>query len=154
MAHSTHIAVPRTNRYFCHGSYSHVRTGPLVERVNATEPAIKRTRRRRTMWALGAVALVTLGTTGAIFAAVGVTRDAAQKSRQAFAESSTEIASTLKLAIQHEQDLIVSAAGFVMGNPNATEQQFVGWADSVRALERYPELFGFGESVIVPASRL
>jgi diguanylate cyclase (GGDEF)-like protein len=106
------------------------------------------------MWALGAVALVTLGTTGAIFAAVGVTRDAAQKSRQAFAESSTEIASTLKLAIQHEQDLIVSAAGFVMGNPNATEQQFVGWADSVRALERYPELFGFGESVIVPASRL
>ena len=28
------------------------------------------------------------------------------------------------------------------------------WADSVRALQRYPELTGFGESVIVPASQL
>jgi diguanylate cyclase (GGDEF)-like protein len=106
------------------------------------------------MWAIGAAALVALGTTGAIFAAVGVTREATQKSRQAFAESSTEIASTLKLAIQHEQDLIVSAAGFVVGNPNATEKEFTDWADSVSALERYPELFGFGESVIVPASHL
>ena len=71
-----------------------------------------------------------------------------------FATSSAEVASTLKLAIQHEQDLIVSAAGFVVGNPDATEAQFVRWADSVRALQRYPELNGFGESVIVPASQL
>jgi diguanylate cyclase (GGDEF)-like protein len=115
---------------------------------------MKRTRRRRATWVIGATCLFALGTTGAIVAAIGVTRDAAQKSRQAFEESSTEIASTLKLAIQHEQDLIVSAAGFVVGNPKATEKEFVDWADSVTALERYPELFGFGESVIVPASQL
>ena len=48
-----------------------------------------------------------------------VARDAAQKSHRRSPNRLTEIASTLKLAIQHEQDLIVSAAGFVVENPNA-----------------------------------
>jgi diguanylate cyclase (GGDEF)-like protein len=48
----------------------------------------------------------------------------------------------------------VSTAGFVVGSPNASEKQFIRWADSISALERYPELYGFGESVIVPASDL
>jgi hypothetical protein len=128
MAHPRDSPGSPTDRYFAHGSLPHARNG--------------------------AAFLVVLGTTGAIIAAVAITSDAAQKSRQAFVESSTEIASTLKLDIQHEQDLIVSAAGFVVGNPNATEKQFIRWADSVNALQRYPELFGLGESVIVPASQL
>jgi diguanylate cyclase (GGDEF)-like protein len=122
--------------------------------VNAIGPAIGTTRRWRAMWAVAATLLVALGTTAAIVAAFSVSRDGAQKSRQAFAQSSTEVASTLKLAIQHEQDLIVGAVGFVVGNPNATEKEFLRWANSVSALERYPELFGFGETVIVPASQL
>src|ERR1700722_12401762 len=131
-----------------------VSMGGLNARVmsNSTLESVEYMRRRRTTWAVGAALLIALGTTGAVFGASAIARNNAQKSHQVFATSSAEIASTLKLAIQHEQDMIVSAGGFVVGNPEETEAQFVRWADSVRALERYPELNGFGESVIVPAS--
>ena len=117
-------------------------------------PSAKQMKRRRGVWAAGTALLVVLGTTGSLLAAGSIARDGSQKAHQSFALSSAEVASTLKLAVQHEQDLVVSAAGFVVSNPNATQAAFVRWADSVRALQRYPELTGFGESVIVPASQL
>jgi diguanylate cyclase (GGDEF)-like protein len=125
----------------------------------AGAPASKRSfferlRHRRKVWAAGAALLIVLGAVGSISAAATVAGNAAQKSNESFGVSSADVASNLKLAIQHEQDLIVSAAGFVVGNPAATETEFVRWADSVHALQRYPELTGFGESVIVPASQL
>ena len=58
----------------------------------------------------------------------------------------------LQLAIQHEADLIVSASGFIAANPTASNSEFVQWASSVQALERYPELIGFDHSVIVTAA--
>jgi diguanylate cyclase (GGDEF)-like protein len=163
---STDSAGSQTDRYLCHGEFDgfirltdvprRVSSFDAVQpnRVSGIEIAVARAQRQRAVWAMGAAILIVLGITGAVAVAATVTRDGAQKSRQAFTESSAEIASTLKLAIQHEQDLIVSTAGFVVGNPNASETEFIRWADSVSALERYPELFGFGESVIVPASRL
>ena len=109
---------------------------------------------RRPGWVTVVVVLMVLGIAGSVFAAVGVARDGAAKSRDALRSTSNEIASTLALAIQHEQDLIVSASGFVIGNPNATNAQFVAWARSVHALARYPELVSFGHSVIVSAAEL
>ncbi len=82
-----------------------------------------------------------------------VARSAKVVSQRHFRTGSAEIASTLQLAIEHEQDLIVSASGFVIGNPTHLTRQFVAWARSVHALARYPELLGFGHSVIVPAAR-
>jgi diguanylate cyclase (GGDEF)-like protein len=117
-------------------------------------PSAEQVKRRRGVWAAGAALLVVLGTTGSLFAAGALARDGSQKSHQSFALASAEVASTLKLDIQHEQDLVVSAAGFVVSDPNATQTEFVRWADAVHALQRYPELTGFGESVIVPASQL
>ena len=73
---------------------------------------------------------------------------------RSFISSSTAIAATLQLAILHEQDLMSSASGFIAGDPNASNQQFVQWATSVDALARYPELIGFGYSVIVTAAEL
>jgi hypothetical protein len=58
----------------------------------------------------------------------------------------------LQLAIVHEQDLAVSAAPSVGGNPDATQTQSVRSANSIRALQRQPDLPGFGETVMVPAS--
>ena len=68
--------------------------------------------------------------------------------------SAAGIASTLNLAIQHEQDLAVSAGAFVVGNPDATQAEFAQWTDSVRAFVRYPELQGIAELEMVPASQL
>jgi hypothetical protein len=68
--------------------------------------------------------------------------------------SSAEVASTLRLAIQHQDDLVVNASGFVVANPDASEAAFRAWATSVHVLDRYPEVLGFGFTVIVPASGL
>jgi diguanylate cyclase (GGDEF)-like protein len=109
---------------------------------------------RRPGWATVAAALLVFGIAGSVVGAAAVARNGAQSSRRAFRSQATDIASTLQLAIEHEQDLISGASGFVVGNPGASDAQFVAWARSVHALARYPELLGFGHSVIVPAAGL
>jgi diguanylate cyclase (GGDEF)-like protein len=109
---------------------------------------------RRHVWLGVAALLVVVGTFGSVFAAHELARNDAQTSRQAFVTSSTEIASTLKLAIQHEQDLAVGAGAFFADNPDASQADFVQWTSSVRAFQRYPELETIAEVTIVPASQL
>src|ERR1039458_7793444 len=113
-----------------------------------------RFRGERRLWSAAAGLLVALGSTGAVVAAGIPSPSDSAKARQTFVSSSQPVASTLKLAIQHTADLVVSAGGFVAANPNASNRQFVQWANSVRALQRYPELFGLGHVVIVPAAKL
>jgi diguanylate cyclase (GGDEF)-like protein len=109
---------------------------------------------RRTLWGAVAGVLLVSGIASAVGAAGMVARAAGVNSQRAFRSRSAEIASTLQLAIQHEQDLIFSASAFVIGDPNASNAQFVAWARSEHALARYPELVGIGHSVIVPAAQL
>jgi diguanylate cyclase (GGDEF)-like protein len=101
-----------------------------------------------------AAALVVVGTLGSVLAAHTVSQNGAQRSRQNLTTSSTEIAATLKLAIQHEQDLAVSAGGFFAEIPDASEADFLQWTSSVRAFERYPELRSIGVLELVPAAAL
>ncbi|MET4096819.1 signal transduction histidine kinase [Arthrobacter sp. UYCu712] len=110
--------------------------------------------RRSLVWALVAAVLILGGTCGAAFAAVTEAHNNAQKSRTAFESSSDEIASTLQLAVQHEDDLSLSGAAYLAGNPDGSNAQFLQWSDSIRALERYPELHDYGNAVFVPAEAL
>jgi diguanylate cyclase (GGDEF)-like protein len=109
---------------------------------------------RRNVWLAAAAALVVVGTVGSVFGARAVGRNDGQKSREAFVASSTEIASTLKLAIQHEQDLAVSAESFFADEPDASQAEFLQWTSTAQAFERYPELQAIAEVTIVPASEL
>ncbi|MGP0107416.1 MAG: EAL domain-containing protein [Acidimicrobiales bacterium] len=109
---------------------------------------------RRYLWLTAATLLVLLGAIGSALGAWVVARSDGQRSHQAFVTSAAGIASTLNLAIQHEQDLAVSAGAFVVGNPDATQAEFAQWTDSVRAFVRYPELQGIAELEMVPASQL
>ena len=59
-------------------------------------------RPRPHIWLVVSVLLVVVGTLGSVLGAQAVARSDSQKSRQSFVTSSGEIASTLKLAIQHE----------------------------------------------------
>jgi hypothetical protein len=88
------------------------------------------TSHRQRVWAAGAALLIALGVTGSVLGAGAISHTDAQQANSSFGASSAEIASTLQLAIQHEQDLVVSAAAFVIGNPDGTETEFVRWADS------------------------
>jgi diguanylate cyclase (GGDEF)-like protein len=110
--------------------------------------------KRLRVWVILAALLVVGGMAGSVLSASSIARGNGATSRQVFTSSSAEVASILQLGIQHEQDLIVSASGFIAGNPTASNVQFVNWARSVNALGRYPEVVGIGHSVIVPAADL
>jgi CHASE domain len=94
------------------------------------------------------------GTLAAILSAQSVAHTDADRARLAFHLSSAEITSTLKLAIQHEEDLVVSGSAFIAGNPHASATQFDRWAESARALQRYPELQDLGLVVLVKRAQL
>ena len=109
---------------------------------------------RRYIWFGAAAALMIIGSIGSTLGALAVARGEGQRSRQSFVNSSMEIASTLKLAIQHDQDLVIAAGAFVVSDPNVSQATLRQWAKSIRAFARYPELLGIAEVVMVPASQL
>ena len=98
--------------------------------------------------------MVVAGVVASDVAAHVVSGNDRQSDRQAFTSASVEIASTLRLALQHEEDLVLSARGFIVGNPSSSQGAFQRWTTAVDALARYPELEGGGEVVLVPAQPL
>jgi diguanylate cyclase (GGDEF)-like protein len=109
---------------------------------------------RRNVWAVLTSLLVLTGALGSLLAAGAVGHNAAVNSKKGLIASSHEVASTLQLAIEHEQDLVVSTDAFIASNPDITEAQFLHWMDTTSALKRYPELSGMSEIEVVPASQL
>ncbi len=112
--------------------------------------------KRWQVWIVVAMAalLVAGGVAGSASAASSVARRNAERSRDALALSSVEVASTLRLAIQREEDLAVSATGFFLDNPVPSNEEFLTWAKAIQAMERYPELVGWGEVVMVTSAQL
>ncbi len=109
---------------------------------------------RKGVWVSITAMLVLAGTLASVLGARAVAHSDANQGRLAFHLASAEIASTLKLAIQHEEDLVVSASAFITGNPNATPADFDRWAEAVHAMRRYPELQNMGLVKLVSAQHL
>jgi diguanylate cyclase (GGDEF)-like protein len=122
--------------------------------MSGSDAAGHRRWKRHHVWVAVAVLLVVGGSVGAVSAAHSVARHQAQESQRVFDRSSAEVASTLQLAIQHEEDLVVNSSAFLIANPSASEADFRSWADLVHMLGRYPEILGLGYAVIVPAAQL
>lgn len=93
--------------------------------------------------------MVAAGSAASLVSARGVARAEDVRSRQAFETSAGEISSSMRVAIQHEEDLVVNAGAFIAANPDITTGELHGWIDSVRAAERYPELLGVGAMTFV-----
>ena len=109
----------------------------------------------RWIWiSFAAALLVVLGTAGSLVGASSVSHNDAQRSQQALVTSSMEIAATLKLAIQQEDGLAVSAEAFIIANPNVTNAQFLGWVSAMGVTTRFPELGGLGFFSVVRAAQL
>ena len=108
----------------------------------------------RHRWGAAFGVLLVLGAVGSVFAANAVARSSKQSALGAFHSSSAEIASTLQLAIQREDDLTLSATGYVASNPDVSNRQFAEWVSSLHTSERYPELGGLGYIAKVPAAAL
>jgi diguanylate cyclase (GGDEF)-like protein len=105
-------------------------------------------------WIAAAILIVVCGTVAALLGARAVWRSDARSERLTFHLAASDITAKLQLAIQHEEDLVVSASAFVSGSAGVTPASFDHWAESVRAMQRYPELENIGLIELVPASRL
>jgi diguanylate cyclase (GGDEF)-like protein len=118
-------------------------------------PNVKRARRkRRAAWAFAAALCVAAGVVASTLGARSVAHSNAAKAKRTFQANAASVASTLKLAIQHQEDLTSDASTFFASNPGASRAEFAAWARWVRALRRYPELERMGLVTLVPASRL
>ena len=100
----------------------------------------RRAHGRLGVWAVAAVACVAAGTVGSLLAARSTARNNAAEARREFHQTSGAIASTLKLAIKHEEDLAVGTSTYFAGNPSGSAAAFEGWARWAHVLGRYPEL--------------
>ena len=103
-------------------------------------------------WMAATALVVALGAFASVVASTSMASDSASRLRQSFVSSSKDIAANLQLSILHEQDLMNSAGGFIADDPYASDVEFAQWAVTVNAFARYPEVMGFGYSVIVPAA--
>ena len=109
---------------------------------------------RLAVWHLAALVLALAGIAGSTLGAIALGHADAQRSRSAFGLESAQIAATLRLAIQHEDDMLVGASAFLLENPGASESAFRQWVAAERVAQRYPELLGLTKVVIVPARQL
>jgi diguanylate cyclase (GGDEF)-like protein len=129
-------------------------TGPSASSAAGKRSRARPSLSRHGVWAAATAAFVAAAAAGALLGAQSVAHTDTDRGRLAFHLSSAEIASTLKLALQHEEDLVISASAVVAGNPQASAAGFDRWAESVHAMQRYPELQNIGLVELVPAPAL
>jgi diguanylate cyclase (GGDEF)-like protein len=96
------------------------------------------------MWAIAAVICAALGVLASLLGAHTVARNDSASSRQDFQQGSAAIASTLTLAMHHEQQLTVSASTFFADHPHAKPAEVAVWTRWARTTHRYPELDALG----------
>jgi diguanylate cyclase (GGDEF)-like protein len=109
---------------------------------------------RTAIWAAVAALCLAAGTIASVLAAHSVTRDDSAQARKTFARTSTGIASTLKLAVQREEELTVSASTFFARNPTTSHAEFDGWTNWARTVHRFPELQSLGLITLVRTPEL
>ena len=105
-------------------------------------------------WITLTMLLAMVGMLGSIAGAVTVANADRGRDTQNFLASADSVVSTLRLALQHEEDLIINAAAFLASHPHPSNHEFRSWAASVQAVERYPELAEMGLVELVPAAGL
>jgi diguanylate cyclase (GGDEF)-like protein len=111
-------------------------------------------RSRRAVWGAVAVLCVAAGTVGSMLAARTVARNDSTTTQQDFQQSSAGIASSVKLALQREEELAVSASTFFAGNSKASPAEFARWVRWARTLHRFPELENLGLVTLVRTPEL
>ncbi len=107
--------------------------------------------RGRGAWAAVAALCVVLGAIASVLGARAVANNDTSSTRAAFAQSSKAIGTTVKLAIQRQEELTVAAATYFAANPKATPAEFGRWVAWARTQRRYPELDALGLLPAPPA---
>jgi diguanylate cyclase (GGDEF)-like protein len=112
------------------------------------ETAERQRPRRHRAWVAATALLVVGGVVASVLGATAVARTQADESRKTLQSAADNIASTLELAIQHDDDIAVDI-GALLADPPVTEDELRAYADAARMLERYPEMGGIGHISLV-----
>jgi diguanylate cyclase (GGDEF)-like protein len=96
------------------------------------------------VYAALAVLCIAGGSVGSVLGAHAVAHSDSAKTETSFHQGSQAIASTLKLAIQRQEELTVAAATYFAANPKASAAEFAVWVTWARTRRRYPELDALG----------
>jgi diguanylate cyclase (GGDEF)-like protein len=110
--------------------------------------------KRSRAWLTTASLVVAAGSIGSIATGQAISSQRVASSLRQSTALSIQIAETLKLALQHEDDLVAAAQSFELDAPNAPQPEFMRWSHNVGALARYPELFAIGVIQVVPRAEL
>jgi diguanylate cyclase (GGDEF)-like protein len=108
----------------------------------------------RGTWAAIALLCVVAGVAGSLLGARAVAHDEAAQERTDFKLSATETGARLKLAVQQQEDMQLSAATFFAGKPRASHAEFNSWASWMHAPGRYPALARMALVAEIPAAEL
>jgi len=100
------------------------------------------------------VVVIGVGSLGFYFGARNLALDDVLRAHQNLQTSSVDIASTLNLAIEQEQDLAISAGAFIVENPNASESTFNRWVKDEDAFQRYHEILAVAIVEVIRPSQL
>ena len=106
---------------------------------SAAGPRLRQGRRGQG-WLVVALGVAAVVAAGSWLAASSLARGNADRSRRDFRASTARIASSLELALLHEEDLIASVSGLVVTNPDQSTRDFLRSTAAIHALQRYPEL--------------
>ena len=106
------------------------------------------------LWVVIGTLVVIIGVTASILGSIELARNDGQRSQQEFQTSSVEIASTLTLALERQQDLAVNTGAFIANDQDPSESQFKRWVSSDQVFQRFPELLGVGYVVMVSSAQL
>jgi diguanylate cyclase (GGDEF)-like protein len=115
---------------------------------------IREVGRETLRWVLVVVLLLIIGASASVFEALSAANADADRSHRSFESASAEVTSTMKLAIDHEEDLLISLSAVVIANPEITSAQLQQWSTTVRASARYPELRDLAFIAVIPRAHL
>lgn len=101
-----------------------------------------------------AILCLAAGVVGSVLGARSVAHSNATSARKAFQQTSAGITSTVKLALQHEEDLLTSAGTYFAANPGTSRAEFAAWTRWARTLRNHPDLQSLGLLTLVHAPEL
>jgi diguanylate cyclase (GGDEF)-like protein len=88
------------------------------------------------------------GVVGSVLEADAEGRSERDLAHESFETSSANVASTLELAIQHDDDLVVDAGG-LLADPKLSQTELLRWSTAARVSQRYPEITGLAALELV-----
>jgi diguanylate cyclase (GGDEF)-like protein len=137
------FSIPNANGQSSNG---HSATGGSADAAEPSSPSDRLTRvahfarTRKAAWGAVALVCVVAGIVASILGAHALARHDANKNSSAFGQNAVGVAAAVKLAIQREEELGVSASTFFASNAKASPAAFARWVKWARTLHRFPEL--------------